>query len=129
MLHETGGAVVLCSLTTTLGYFALTFSANRAIVSFGIAAAAGEISLHPRGGARAAGAAGVAGETDGSSVGALANRPLFFFFFFFFFFKKKKKKKKKPRAGDPGRLSAPDRPRRPAIRRAAGGWEQRLGRA
>jgi len=36
--------VVLCSLTTTLGYLALTFSANRAIVSFGIAAAAGEIS-------------------------------------------------------------------------------------
>jgi len=44
VLHETGGAVVLCSLTTTLGYLALTFSANRAIVSFGIAAAAGEIS-------------------------------------------------------------------------------------
>jgi len=43
VLHETGGAVVLCSLTTTLGYLALTFSANRAIVSFGIAAAAGEI--------------------------------------------------------------------------------------
>jgi hypothetical protein len=36
--------VVLCSLTTTLGYLALIFSANRAIVSFGIAAAAGEIS-------------------------------------------------------------------------------------
>lgn len=44
VLSETGGAVVLCSLTTTLGYFALIFSANRAIVSFGIAAAAGEIS-------------------------------------------------------------------------------------
>jgi hypothetical protein len=44
VLRETGGAVVLCSLTTTLGYLALTFSANRAIVSFGIAAAAGEIS-------------------------------------------------------------------------------------
>jgi predicted RND superfamily exporter protein len=44
VLTETGGAVVLCSLTTTLGYFALTFSANRAIVSFGVAAAAGEIS-------------------------------------------------------------------------------------
>jgi predicted RND superfamily exporter protein len=43
VLTETGGAVVLCSLTTTLGYLALTFSANRAIVSFGIAAAAGEI--------------------------------------------------------------------------------------
>jgi predicted RND superfamily exporter protein len=35
--------VVLCSLTTTLGYLALTFSDNRAIVSFGTAAAAGEI--------------------------------------------------------------------------------------
>lgn len=44
VLTETGGAVVLCSLTTTLGYLALTFSANRAIVSFGIAAVAGEIS-------------------------------------------------------------------------------------
>jgi predicted RND superfamily exporter protein len=44
MMQETGGAVILCSLTTTLGYFALIFSANRAIVSFGIAAAAGEIS-------------------------------------------------------------------------------------
>jgi predicted RND superfamily exporter protein len=44
MLQETGGAVVLCSLTTILGYFALTFSVNRAIVSFGIAAAAGEIT-------------------------------------------------------------------------------------
>ncbi len=44
VLKETGGAVVLCSLTTTLGYLALTFSANRAIVNFGIAAAAGEIS-------------------------------------------------------------------------------------
>jgi hypothetical protein len=44
VLRETGGAVVLCSLTTTLGYFALTYSANQAIVTFGIAAAAGEIS-------------------------------------------------------------------------------------
>ncbi|HEY5998818.1 MAG TPA: MMPL family transporter, partial [bacterium] len=40
---ETGGAVILCSLTTTLGYFALVLSINRAIASFGIAAAAGEI--------------------------------------------------------------------------------------
>jgi predicted RND superfamily exporter protein len=40
---ETGGAVVLCSLTTMLGYFALTLSINLAIKSFGIAAAAGEI--------------------------------------------------------------------------------------
>src|SRR5262249_38060536 len=41
VIVETGGAVVLCSLTTTLGYFALTFSVNKAIISFGLAAAAG----------------------------------------------------------------------------------------
>ena len=40
---ETGGAVVLCSLTTTLGYLALTLSINRGIVSFGLSAAVGEI--------------------------------------------------------------------------------------
>ncbi len=40
---ETGGAVILCSLTTILGYSALTLSVNKAINSFGIAAAAGEI--------------------------------------------------------------------------------------
>ena len=43
-LVETGGAVVLCSLTTTLGYVALMFSMNGATQSFGLAAAAGEIS-------------------------------------------------------------------------------------
>ncbi|MSP26198.1 MAG: hypothetical protein EXR75_13785 [Myxococcales bacterium] len=42
-LVETGGAVVLCSLTTMLGYAALGLSVNRAVRSFGIAAAAGEI--------------------------------------------------------------------------------------
>ncbi len=42
-LIETGGAVVLCSLTTTLGYVALMFSMNGATESFGLAAAAGEI--------------------------------------------------------------------------------------
>jgi predicted RND superfamily exporter protein len=41
---ETGGAVILCALTTTLGYLALTLSINRGIVSFGLAAAAGEIT-------------------------------------------------------------------------------------
>ncbi|MBI4955713.1 MAG: MMPL family transporter [Myxococcales bacterium] len=41
---ETGGAVVLCSLTTTLGYLALTLSVNLAVRSFGIAAAVGEVS-------------------------------------------------------------------------------------
>ena len=40
---ETGGAVILCSLTTMLGYFALTLSVNRAVQSFGWVAAAGEI--------------------------------------------------------------------------------------
>ena len=42
---ETGGAVVLCSLTTMLGYFALMFSTNKAIVSFGMTAAVGEITM------------------------------------------------------------------------------------
>src|SRR5450432_2162564 len=42
-LVETGGAVVLCSLTTTLGYVALMFSMNGATQSFGLAGAAGEI--------------------------------------------------------------------------------------
>lgn len=44
VVTETGGAVVLCSLTTVLGYLALAFSVNRAIISFGYAAAAGELS-------------------------------------------------------------------------------------
>lgn len=43
-LIETGGAVVLCSLTTMLGYVALMFSVNGATQSFGLAAAAGEVS-------------------------------------------------------------------------------------
>lgn len=41
---ETGGAVILCAMTTTLGYLALTLSINRGIVSFGLSAAVGEIS-------------------------------------------------------------------------------------
>lgn len=41
---ETGGAVVLCSLTTMLGYIALLFSMNKAIRSFGLVAAIGEIT-------------------------------------------------------------------------------------
>ena len=41
---ETGGAVILCSLTTMLGYSALTLSVNRAVHSFGVAAAAGEVA-------------------------------------------------------------------------------------
>jgi predicted RND superfamily exporter protein len=43
VVAETGGAVVLCSLTTTLGYIALTMSVNLAVRSFGVAAAAGEL--------------------------------------------------------------------------------------
>jgi predicted RND superfamily exporter protein len=43
-LVETGGAVVLCSLTTTLGYVALMFSMNGATQSFGLAAATGEVT-------------------------------------------------------------------------------------
>ncbi len=44
VIVETGGAVVLCSMTTTLGYLALTLSMNQAITSFGLAAAAGEMT-------------------------------------------------------------------------------------
>ncbi len=43
-LVETGGAVVLCSMTTTLGYVALMFSMNGATESFGLTAAAGEVT-------------------------------------------------------------------------------------
>ncbi len=42
-LRTTGGAVVLCSLTTTLGYFALVGSHNQAIRSLGTVAVVGEI--------------------------------------------------------------------------------------
>ncbi|HEY8946650.1 MAG TPA: MMPL family transporter [Polyangiaceae bacterium] len=45
VLEETGGAVVLCSLTTLFGYLALTFSENGAVRSFGRAAAVGEIAM------------------------------------------------------------------------------------
>lgn len=45
VLVETGGAVVLCSLTTLLGYLALAFSINGAVRSFGIAAALGELFM------------------------------------------------------------------------------------
>jgi predicted RND superfamily exporter protein len=43
-LRTTGGAVVLCSLTTILGYLALLGSANRAIRSLGLIAVVGEVS-------------------------------------------------------------------------------------
>ena len=44
MIRQTGGAVVLCSLTTTLGYTALLTSVNGAVRSFGTAAVMGEIT-------------------------------------------------------------------------------------
>jgi len=43
-VRETGGAVILCSLTTTLGYLALVSSMNFAVRSLGVAAVLGEIS-------------------------------------------------------------------------------------
>jgi len=44
VIVETGGAVVLCSMTTLLGYAALTLSINGAVRSFGLAGAVGEIT-------------------------------------------------------------------------------------
>ncbi len=41
---ETGGAVILCSLTTVLGYLALLLSINQAVRSFGLVAAMGEVT-------------------------------------------------------------------------------------
>jgi hypothetical protein len=41
---NTGGAVILCSMTTTLGYLALLNSVNEAVKSMGAAAVLGEIS-------------------------------------------------------------------------------------
>jgi predicted RND superfamily exporter protein len=42
-LKKTGGAVVLCSLTTVLGYIALLGSLNQAVRSLGLVAVAGEV--------------------------------------------------------------------------------------
>ena len=42
-VRETGGAVVLCSLTTALGYLALVTSINLAVRSLGLAAVLGEV--------------------------------------------------------------------------------------
>ncbi|MEQ9318100.1 MAG: MMPL family transporter, partial [Polyangiaceae bacterium] len=44
LMVETGGAVVLCSLTTTVGYLSLLLSINGAVSSFGLAAALGEVT-------------------------------------------------------------------------------------
>jgi len=43
VLRTTGGAILLCSLTTTLGYLALLFSVNQAIRSLGLLAVLGEV--------------------------------------------------------------------------------------
>jgi len=43
-VRNTGGAVILCSMTTTLGYLALVSSMNEAVASMGKAAVLGEIS-------------------------------------------------------------------------------------
>jgi predicted RND superfamily exporter protein len=43
-VRETGGAVILCSMTTTLGYLALVSSMNLAVRSLGLAAVLGEMS-------------------------------------------------------------------------------------
>ncbi len=43
-LRSTGGAVVLCSLTTILGYLALLGSLNQAVRSLGLVAVVGEIA-------------------------------------------------------------------------------------
>lgn len=43
-IRETGGAVVLCSLTTMLGYLALLSSKNFAVRSLGLAAFIGEVA-------------------------------------------------------------------------------------
>ncbi len=42
-VRETGGAVILCSMTTTLGYLALMSSTNFAVRSLGLAAVLGEV--------------------------------------------------------------------------------------
>jgi uncharacterized protein len=44
VLRRTGGAVILCSLTTVLGYLALARSLNYGVRSLGIAAVLGEVS-------------------------------------------------------------------------------------
>jgi uncharacterized protein len=44
VVRATGGALMLCSLTTSIGYFALLFSINNGIHSFGLSAAVGELT-------------------------------------------------------------------------------------
>jgi uncharacterized protein len=44
VIRDTGGAVVLCSFTTTVGYGSLVIASNQAFVSFGLLAVMGEIT-------------------------------------------------------------------------------------
>jgi hypothetical protein len=44
IIRNTGGAVVVCSLTTIGGYFVLTRSANQAVAQFGVMAVIGEFA-------------------------------------------------------------------------------------
>jgi hypothetical protein len=44
IVRETGGAIILCSLTTILGYLALLQSVNPAVRSFGLVAVIGELT-------------------------------------------------------------------------------------
>lgn len=44
IVRETGGAVILCSMTTCLGYLALMQSVNPAVRSFGLTAVLGEVT-------------------------------------------------------------------------------------
>ncbi|MCA9603614.1 MAG: MMPL family transporter, partial [Myxococcales bacterium] len=43
-VSETGGAVILCSLTTIIGYISLFASANKALNSFGLAMGISEVT-------------------------------------------------------------------------------------
>src|SRR5262249_17439663 len=44
-LRESGGAIILCSMTTTFGYLALLGSINQGVRSLGLAAALGEVCV------------------------------------------------------------------------------------
>ena len=48
VLLETGGAVILCSLTTIWGYLSLLYSDNQALRSFGKLAVLGEMTCLAR---------------------------------------------------------------------------------
>jgi len=43
-IRHTGGAVILCSVTTIIGYYVLTLANNQALATFGVAAVIGEIT-------------------------------------------------------------------------------------